>query len=234
MPAYNNLGLTLVTKGNLAEAIADFSEAVQLDPANAQAKDNLGRALMTKGSVDEAIPHFNKALHLGPETAEFHINLGIALAKKGQLADAAPHFRRALALSPDSVDARYYLGKALVMTGQGEEGLAYCKQALSKGPDNLQVLNDTAWVLATSSDATLRDGNAALSLAEHAVELTSQQEPAILGTRAAAYAETGRFDKAIELEQQATELATQQGNARLAQSLKDRLTLFQSKTPMWQ
>jgi tetratricopeptide (TPR) repeat protein len=132
------------------------------------------------------------------------------------------------------VDARYYLGKALVMTGHGEEGLAYWKQALSKDADNLQVLNDTAWVLATSSDATLRDGNAALPLAEHAVELTSQQEPAILGTLAAAYAETGRFDKAIELEQRATELATQQGNARLAQSLNDRLVLFQSKTPIRQ
>jgi tetratricopeptide (TPR) repeat protein len=233
-PAYNNLGLALATKGDLDNAIANFSKAVELEPANAQAEENLGHALMTKGSVDEAIPHFNKALDLGPETAEFHTNLGIALAKKGQLADAVPHFDRALELSPDSVDAHYYLGKALVMTGQGKEGLAHWKQALSKDPDNLQVLNDTAWVLATSSDAALRDGNAAVLLAEHAVELTSQQEPAILGTLAAAYAETGSFDKAIELEHRATELATQQGNARLAQSLKDRLVLFQSKTPIRQ
>jgi tetratricopeptide (TPR) repeat protein len=233
-PAYNNLGLALATKGDLDEAIADFSKAVELEPANAQAEDNLGHALMTKGNADEAIPHFNKALDLGPETAEFHTNLGIALAKKGRLADAVPHFDRALELAPDSVDARYYLGKALVMTGHGEEGLAYWKQALSKDADNLQVLNDTAWVLATSSDAALRDGNAALPLAEHAVELTSQQEPAILGTLAAAYAETGRFDRAIELEHRAIELATQQGNARLAQSLNDRLVLFQSKTPIRQ
>jgi Flp pilus assembly protein TadD len=82
----------------LDEAIADFSKAVELEPANAQAEDNLGHALMTKGSADEAIPHFNKALDLGPETAEFHTNLGIALAKKGRLADAVPHFERALAL----------------------------------------------------------------------------------------------------------------------------------------
>jgi tetratricopeptide (TPR) repeat protein len=189
---------------------------------------------MTKGGVDEAIPHFKKALDLGPETAEFHINLGIALAKKRQLADAVPHFERALALSPDSVNARYNLGKALVMTGKGEEGLANWKQALNKDPNNLQVLNDTAWVLATSNDAALRDGNAAVLLAEHAAELTSQQEPAILGTLAAAYAETGRFDKAIELERRAAGLAMQQGNAILAQSLNERLAFFQNKTPMRQ
>ena len=233
-PAYNNLGLALATKGDLDGAIANFRKAVELEPANGEAEDNLGNALMTKGEVDEAIPHFNKSLSLGTETAELHTSLGIALAKKGQLAEAIPHFERSLALSPESVVARYYLGKAMVMTGQGKQGLAYWKQALSKEPDNLQVLNDTAWVLATSSDPALRDSNAALPLAEHAVELTLQQEPAILGTLAAAYAEAGRFDKAVELELRAAELATRQGNARLAQSLNDRLVLFESKTPIRQ
>jgi tetratricopeptide (TPR) repeat protein len=233
-PAYNNLGLALATKGDLDEAIAEFRKTVELEPTRAEAEYNLGHALTAKGSVDEAISHFQKALDLGPESAEFHTNLGIALAKRGQLADAVPHFERALALSPDAVDARYYLGKALVMSGRGTEGLAYWKQALSRDPDNLQVLNDFAWVLATSSDSVLRDGNAALPLAEHAVELTLAREPAILGTLAAVYAETGSFEKAIELEQRATELATQQGNARLAQSLNDRLALFQNKTPIRQ
>jgi tetratricopeptide (TPR) repeat protein len=233
-PAYNNLGLALATKGDLDEAIAEFKKTIELEPARAEAEYNLGHALMAKGSVDEAIPHFQKALDLGPESAEFHTNLGIALAKRGQLADAVPHFERALALSPDAVDARYYLGKALVMSGRGTEGLAYWKQALRKDPDNLQVLNDFAWVLATSHDETLRNGNAALPLAEHAVELTSAREPAILGTLAAVYAETGSFEKAIELEQRATKLAMQQGNARLAQSLNERLALFQNKTPIRQ
>jgi len=71
-------------------------------------------------------------------------------------------------------------------------------------------------------------------LAEHAVQLTSEREPAILGTLAAVYAETGRYDKAIELEQRATELATQQGKAALAQSLNERLALYQEKTPIRQ
>jgi tetratricopeptide (TPR) repeat protein len=102
---------------------------------------------------------------------------------------------------------------------------------LSKDPDNLQVLNDFAWVLATSRNESLRNGNAALPMAEHAVELSSAREPAILGTLAAAYAENGHFDKAIELEQQAVELATQQGSSTLAASLKTRLALFRDKTP---
>jgi tetratricopeptide (TPR) repeat protein len=233
-PAYNNLGLALAAKGDFDGAIAEFNKALELEPSRAEAEGNLARALMARGDVDDAIPHFKKALDLGPETADLHTNLGIALAKKGDLDAAIPHFERALTLSPDAVDAHYYLGKALVMTGKGEEGLECWKKALSKDPDDLQVLNDTAWVLATSKDATLRNGSAALPLAEHAVELTSAREPAILGTLAAVYAEAGRFDKAIELEQRATDLAMQQGNARLTQSLNERLALFQSKTPIRQ
>ena len=214
--------------------VARFAATLFQHAANAGAEGNLGHALMARGDVEGAIPHFRKALELGPETAEYHTDLGIALAKKHQLGEAIPHFERALQLSPDAADAHYYLGKALVIEGRGAEGLAHWKLALSKDPDNLQVLNDTAWVLATSRDDALRNGAAALPLAEQAVQLTSESEPAILGTLAAVYAEMGRFDKAIELEQRAAERATQQGKAALAQNLSARLALYQDKTPIRQ
>ena len=66
------------------------------------------------------------------------------------------------------------------------------------------------------------------------MQLTSASEPAILGTLAAAYAETGHFDKAIELEQRASQLAAEQGKSVLAQSLDARLALYQDKTPVRQ
>ena len=137
-------------------------------------------------------------------------------------------------LSPSMVEARYYLGVALVTKGRRAEGLAHWRQALLKEPDNVQVLNETAWVLATAPEAALRNGNEAVSLAEHAVRLTSEREPVVLGTLAAAYAETGRYDQAIETEQRAADLAARQGNAPLAASLKQRLTLFEWKTPIRQ
>jgi tetratricopeptide (TPR) repeat protein len=232
--AYNNLGLAIAMQGNLDEAAADFNKAIELDPKYGAAEGNLGHALLAKNDLDAAIPHLQRALDLGPETAESHDNLGMALAEKGQTADAIPHFERALQLSPNLVQAHYFLGMALVMTGKRTEGLAQWRQALRKDPDNVQVLNETAWVLSTSADDSLRNGSEAVPLAEHAVQLTSAHEPAILGTLAAAYAETGRFDKAIEFEQRAADLATQQGNTQLAASLGKRLTLFQEKTPIRQ
>ena len=232
--AYNNLGQALAMQGNLDEAIADFSKAAELDPAYASAEGNLGHALLSKDHPDEAIPHLRKAVELAPKSAAFHNYLGQALGETSQTDEAITNFERALQLSPSLVEAHYYLGVALAMKGRRAEGLAHWRQALRKEPDNVQVLNEIAWVLATAPEAALRNGSEAVSLAEHAVKLTSAREPVVLGTLAAAYAETGRYGQATETEQRAADLAARQGNAPLAESLNQRLTLFERKTPIRQ
>ncbi len=232
--AYNALGELMARKGDLDGAEANFKKALEIEPENAWVQGNLGQALFSQGNFDEAIPYLQKAVTMGAENSELDLDLGVALAKKGQMEAAIPLFKKALAQNPKSVDARYYLGKALLLTGQGAEGLAYWKQALETDPDNLQVLNDTAWVLATSRDDSLRNEEEALRLAQHAAQLTAEKEPAILGTLATVYAEMGQFDKAISLGQRAEELATQQNKAALAQNLSDRLTQFRNKTPIRQ
>lgn len=232
--AYNNLGATLAKQGKIDQAIVYFGKAVELDTNFAGAEGNLGHALLSNDDISEAMPHLKKALELGPESAELHTDLGIALADSRKISEAIPHFERALHISPDMVAAHAFLGMAMVMKGQEADGLAQWRQALKKDPDNLQVLNETAWLLATSSDTSLRNGMEAIPLAEHAVQLTSASEPELLGTLAAAYAETGQFDKAIELEQRATSVATQQGKSRLAVMLGSRMALFQAKQPIRQ
>jgi len=80
----------------------------------------------------------------------------------------------------------------------------------------------------------LRDGKEALRLADRAAQLTASRDPAILGTLAAARAETKDYDRAIETEKEAITLATQQGKTDLAAALNDRIALFQARTPIRQ
>ncbi|HWE86090.1 MAG TPA: tetratricopeptide repeat protein [Terracidiphilus sp.] len=232
--AYNNLGLALASQGKLDDAIKNFARAALLEPNYASAEANLGRALLDKGWPADAVKYLQKALDLGPESAEVHDNLGLALAQSGHVPDAIPHFRRALALAPGLNEARYYLGEALVGSGQAQEGLAQWREGLRKEPDNLQLLNDTAWTLATARDASLRNGSEALTLSQHAVQLSGSRQPEFLATLAAAYAETGQFAQAVETEQHAADVAAQQGNTALAQVLTARLALLQGKTPIRQ
>lgn len=128
--------------------------------------------------IGEIDPH----CHRNPGSAELHSQFGYALANRAS--DAIPHPERALQISPGLVEARYYLGAALRIEGQTAQALAQWRQALRQDPDNLRVLNDLAWVLATSADAALRNGAEAVTLAGHAVDLTSGHEPAPLATQA--------------------------------------------------
>jgi tetratricopeptide (TPR) repeat protein len=232
--AHNNLGNALARTGHPDQAIPEYRLAVESEPESPEVHNNLGAALMREGTYDEAIAQFRKALELRPGGAVAEANLGHALLVENKTDEAKSHLELALQISPDMVEARFDLGEALMKSGQRAEALALWRQALRQAPDNLRVLNDTAWALATCSDAALRNGAEAVTLAEHAVQLSSGREPALLGTLAAAYAEAGRFDKAVELEKRATDVATQEGNAPLAATLRARLAQLQANTPIRQ
>ena len=99
-------------------------------------------------------------------------------------------------------------------------------------PNLLALLSQSAWVLSTSPDATVRNGAEALELAQRAAQISKEQDPSVLDTLAAAYAETGKFPEAVETTQKALELAMQQENAQsLIEGLKVRRALYEANTP---
>jgi tetratricopeptide (TPR) repeat protein len=227
--AYNNLGLVLAMQGKVDEAIGDFQKAIEVDSEYAAAEGNLGHALEEKERFDEAIEHLTRALVIGPDSAEVQKNLGLALAERGQVDDSIPHFERAIALSPRMAEAHAYLGTVLIMKGNRMEARAEWRVALQSDPDNVRVLNDLSWLLSTAPEPALRSGAEAVRLASHGEELTHGQDPMLLGTLAAAYAEAGDFDKAIATEQRALNVAGSQGNSQLVALLNSRLVLLRQQ-----
>ena len=164
-------------------------------------------------------------------SAERHTSLGAALVQTRRFDAAIAHFERALALKPNFTQARYYLGNALFLEGHTAAALAQWRQVLQAEPDLLPVLNQAAWVMATSREETVRNGAEAVRLAEHAVRVSGGRQARILLTLAASYAEAGQYPKAVETARQAQELATQQNDRQLADGATGMITLYQSKTP---
>ncbi len=87
------------------------------------------------------------------------------------------------------------------------------------------LLNNLAWVLATSTFDDLRDGQRAIELAERAADLTEYKEAYILSTLASAYAEIGDFDRAVRWSEKAVqrnqeELEELQSNEELDEDAK--------------
>ncbi|MFB3906542.1 MAG: tetratricopeptide repeat protein [Acidobacteriota bacterium] len=228
----SNLGSALAQKGRINEAIAYFEKALAANPNHLDAHVNLAAALGQKGKVREAIPHFRKAVALKPDSAELHNSLGFALLFQQNPDEGILHLQKAVELSPDFVNAHENLGMALFYTrGNAAEALSHWRRVLRLEPNHLAVLNQTAWVLATHPDRSVRNGTEAVMLAERAVQLSRGQEPAILDSLAAAYAEVGRFPLAVDTARRALALARQQNNQPLVQGLNARIALYQAKKP---
>ena len=74
-------------------------------------------------------------------------------------------------------------------------------------------------MLTTCPQASLRNGNKAVELAQRANQLTGGGNPVVPGTFAAAYAEARRFPEAVETVQRALQLAETQSNSVLADAV---------------
>jgi tetratricopeptide (TPR) repeat protein len=111
--AHYNLGLALMTEGNLEEAIAHYSRALEIKPDYTFALNNLGLALMRQGKLDDAIDSYAEALKIDPNYPEAHYNLGLAFMRQGKLDGAISQYRKALQIRPDYLRARRALGIAL-------------------------------------------------------------------------------------------------------------------------
>ncbi|MGD0745273.1 MAG: tetratricopeptide repeat protein, partial [Verrucomicrobiota bacterium] len=229
--AHYNLGNALLQKGNVDEAMVQYQKALQIRPDYALAHNNLGNALLQKGNVDEAMVQYQKALQINPGFALAHYNLGNALCQKGNVDEAIPHFQKALEINPDDALAHYNLGNALLKRGSVDEAMVHYQKALQIRPDHVQTLNNLAWVLATCPQASLRNGNQAVALAQRANQLTGDGDPAVLGTLAAAYAEAGRFPEAVATAQRALQLAATQSDTARVDAIRSRLRLYQAGRP---
>jgi Flp pilus assembly protein TadD len=217
-------------KGQPDAAIAEWKEALKLDPGDAKAHNNLGIALIRKQRFAEAVTELQRAVEINPEYGEAHNNLGVALRQQGGIDEAIAHFQKAIELNAGYAHAYFNLGDAFYSKGRILEALAQWRQGLrlEAAP---RVLNRTAWVLATSPVPSVRNGREALDLAQRALQSSSGQDPAILSTLAAAYAELGRFREAVQTARQAMDLAAQQNRQPLAEDLKAKIALYKANTP---
>ena len=116
-------------------------------------------------------------------------------------------------------------------TGRSAEAIEPLREAARLDPTWVAALNQTAWLLATRPDATVLEAAEALDLAARAVQLTGSRDPNTLDSLAAAFAASGRFDRAIETAILASRLASEQGNQRKVETLRRRLAEYRQGRP---
>jgi tetratricopeptide (TPR) repeat protein len=216
-------------KGQYDKAITDYNKALELDPILAVAYNNRGNVYWSKGQYDKAIEDYNKALELDPILAVAYFNRANVYANKGQYDKAIADYTKALELRPGYVDDYFKRGNAYYNKGQHDKAIADFTKALELRPSSVGAHNSLSWLLATCPNAELRDGNRAVKLARKVLELTQGREGYLyLDTLAAALAESGEFENAVKVQQQAISLLKEKGGSYLEHYLEDYLKRLKS------
>jgi len=177
-------------------AIADYGEAIRLVPKFAAAYHNRGTAWRGKFEFDKSIADYDEAIRLGSKDVLTYICRGASWEAKGGFDQALSDYDEAILIDPKSK-------------------VAHKKRA---------------WIHATCTDDRYRDGAKAVEDATKACYWTNWKspyspDPDCPGTLAAAYAEAGQFDKAVEWQEKAIDLA------RDNDDFKTRLKLYQAGKP---
>jgi lipoprotein NlpI len=134
--AFSNRGNAYSDKGDTDRAIADFNEAIRLDPTSAVAFDNRGSAYHDKGDNDRAIADYNEAIRLDPKSGKAFAGRGTAFSDKGDFERAIADYDEAVRLNPKSTVAYFVRGRAYLFAGSVEKALADFNQASAQAPEN--------------------------------------------------------------------------------------------------
>lgn len=137
--AYNNRGVALSQKGDRDGAIADYDQAIRLDPKLASAYNGRGLAWSNKGDLDRAISDYDRAIRLDPGLARAYSNRGSAWSTRGELVRAIGDYSQAIRLEPEYPIAYYNRGSARSARGDLARAMGDFDQAIRLDPKYMEA-----------------------------------------------------------------------------------------------
>lgn len=216
--------------GKAEPLLVDLDTLVRLQPQAMDVQRMRAALLIRLNKLDAEIEQGRRILAGDanePTAANRRVELGVLYLAKKDFARAAEQFTTALSFDAHSQPALIGRGDALAALGKNAEAVADYGRVLERNPRESYVLNNLAWLLATSPDEKVRNGKRAIELATEACRLTDNRQPQYLSTLAAAHAEKGDFKQAVEIAEKA--VAQSQGAAK--ESVAKELESYKAEKP---
>ncbi len=218
----------------LADAVEFCTKALKEDEKDRYALITRGWAYYLLGKPKEALKDFDEFLKpvapltAGPARWEGLVNRGLVLAEEGEHEKALKDLDEAVTDSPLPI-AYIKRGYTRELMGEYRKALEDYETAIMLSSSHTLATNNKAWLLATCPDEKFRDGTAAVKLAKDVCARTKDREGMYLDTLAAAYAESGKFDDAVKVQEKV--LVDKAYVVKYGEDGQKRLQLYKDKKP---
>lgn len=229
--------------GELEKANRDISDSLLIEPDSYRGVMMRSMVAAQEGRYADAIADMEMLVRADPSNLDWIRQLAsyyqmdkrprLAIQLLDQLVEADKEDWASLRLRGDAKLSVSQHQEAVDDYDQAIEMLERNREKLEPEEFDLDysgLLNNLAWVLATSPKDKLRDGKRAVELSLKACEATDYEAAHILSTLAAAYAEVGDFENARKWSSKSVELGREEGHEQLEQLQKE-LESYQQDKP---
>lgn len=226
LQVYSSLGDCYMSLAKYSEAVEHYQKYLPTDP-------NSYLVLMSMAMCYQQLDNHIKAVELLENAAEIqpheaiYSSLGYSYFAIGDYLEASGAYNRALALNPNNVGGWGCLAECYEKLGVFDKAIKSYEKYLALQPDSALAFTKLAIIYGTCKDAKFRDADKAVKLATKACELTNYEHYLCLSCLAAAYAELGDFEKAVEWQKKVIELAGDNIKIEYAK----RLATYKAKKP---
>lgn len=141
---YLNRALVYKDKGEYDRAIADYTEALSINPNYIEAYNRRGNAYSYKGEFDKAIADYNRALKMDSEYVEAYYRRGNVYYDKGEYNKAIADYTQALEIDTTHAETYYNRGNAFGRIGEHNKAIADYTQTLMIDPAHIKACYNRA------------------------------------------------------------------------------------------
>jgi tetratricopeptide (TPR) repeat protein len=206
-------GQELMRRGEYRKAQALLEKALRADPADPRLYELLGDAYWRLRDSYLAIEAYTEALKRDPRRFSAYEKRAGIHSEREEWVDSVADLDKAIQLRPDV--PRNYLRRGLIHRelNQFAKARADFERAYEQGCAG-PAAYCLGLLLATCSDAAVRDGSRAIKYAQEACKQTDFKDYRSLSALAAAYAEAGQWDEAVRRSKVALEFAEGEDRTR--------------------
>jgi tetratricopeptide (TPR) repeat protein len=189
---YYNRGVEYAVKGECDRAIADYNQAIRLDPKYVLAYNKRGDCFTRQGSNFRALEDYAKAIELDPTNSRVYFNRGDIFRKEGDFDRAISEYTESIRLEPKDADAFNRRGIAHLRKGEYERAITDQTEAIRFNPKHAKAFNDRCWaatIVGRALQQALADCNESLRL--------DGNDPDAIASRGFTYLKLGQLADAI-------------------------------------